>query len=71
MKPIQEGVYGKEGKGLVSQYGLDECVFLKLITFGKAYGSHGGLVLGSKDLKNYLINFQDHLFIQQLYQSIV
>ena len=51
------GLYGKEGKGLMSKNNLDESVFIKLITFGKAYGSHGGLVLCSVDTRNFLINF--------------
>jgi len=51
------GVYGKEGKGLVSKYNLDDSIFIKLITFGKAYGSHGGLVLCSNETRDFLINF--------------
>lgn len=51
------GLYGNQGKGLVSSLNLDQDVFLKLITFGKAYGSHGGLVLCSKDTREFLINF--------------
>ena len=51
------GIYGKEGNGLVSQYNLDESVFIKLITFGKAYGGHGGLVLCSNEARDFLINF--------------
>ena len=51
------GLYGKEGRGLVSKYNLDDSIFIKLITFGKAYGSHGALVLCSEEVRNYLINF--------------
>jgi len=51
------GLYGKEGRGLVSKYNLDEFVFIKLITFGKAYGRHGALVLSDALTKDYLINF--------------
>lgn len=51
------GVYGVNGEGLVSSLGLDESIFLKIITFGKAYGSHGALVLGANEIKTYLINF--------------
>lgn len=50
------GAFG-EGKGLVVQRGLTEQVFARVVTFGKAYGCHGAAVLGSTDLKNYLINF--------------
>ena len=51
------GVFGEAGKGLVTKNNLDEKVFAKLITFGKAYGSHGAVVLGSKTLRDYLINY--------------
>lgn len=43
--------------GLVSQLGLDDQVFARVITFGKALGCHGAAVTGSKTLRNYLINF--------------
>ncbi|GGI56484.1 aminotransferase class I/II-fold pyridoxal phosphate-dependent enzyme [Winogradskyella haliclonae] len=32
-------------------------VFARIITFGKALGCHGAAILGSQDLKNYLVNF--------------
>jgi 8-amino-7-oxononanoate synthase len=51
------GVLGDNGEGLSTEKGLDERLFAKVITFGKAYGSHGAVVLGSNDLKTYLINF--------------
>ena len=51
------GVYGEHGKGLVFEYGLTESVFARIITFGKAYGSHGACILGSELLIEYLINF--------------
>ncbi|WP_228085055.1 8-amino-7-oxononanoate synthase [Mucilaginibacter sp. JRF] len=43
--------------GLVQQLGLHYRVFARVITFGKAMGCHGAIVLGSDDLRNYLINF--------------
>lgn len=51
------GVYGEKGKGLVTQLHLEEKVFIKLITFGKAYGSHGAIVLTKQEIRQYLINF--------------
>lgn len=51
------GVFGEKGKGLVSKYNLDDKVFIKLITFGKAYGSHGAIVLGQRLTTEFLINF--------------
>ena len=51
------GVFGKNGVGLVQQLGLEENVFARIQTFGKAIGSHGAAILGSDQLRNYLINF--------------
>lgn len=51
------GICGEGGRGLTSELGLDEKVFAKVVTFGKAYGSHGAVVLGSRQLTDYLINF--------------
>ena len=51
------GVFGENGKGLVNQEVLEEKVFARLVTFGKAFGSHGAAVLGSKELIDYQINF--------------
>ena len=51
------GVFGKNGRGLVCELGLEDKVFARVITFGKALGCHGAIVLGSKNLRDYLINF--------------
>jgi len=51
------GVIGKKGEGLVSSLELESKVFARMHTFGKALGCHGAAVLGSTQLKNYLINF--------------
>ena len=51
------GVFGENGKGLVNELGLERLVFARLVTFGKAYGAHGGAILGSSSLIQYLINF--------------
>jgi 8-amino-7-oxononanoate synthase len=48
------GVYGL---GLVQELELQDEVFARVITFGKALGCHGAVVLGSKSLIDYLINF--------------
>lgn len=51
------GVFGTQGRGLVNHYGLEEAVFARVHTFGKAMGCHGAVVVGSELLRNYLINF--------------
>ena len=51
------GVIGERGEGLVQQLNLQAKVFARVHTFGKACGCHGAVVVGSPDLKNYLINF--------------
>lgn len=51
------GVIGPQGKGLCVEKNQHSSVFARVITFGKAYGTHGAVVLGSERLKNYLVNF--------------
>ncbi len=51
------GLFGEKGEGLVVEKNLKEQVFARVMTFGKAIGSHGAAVVGSDSLKNYLINF--------------
>lgn len=51
------GVFGEQGRGLTNELNLDADIFIKLVTFGKAYGGHGAVVLCEKDMKKFLINF--------------
>lgn len=51
------GVFGKCGRGLVSDADLEARVFARVFTFGKALGSHGAIVAGSRVLKEYLVNY--------------
>lgn len=51
------GVFGENGKGLVQSLNLQDKVFARIMTFGKGLGCHGAAVLGSQELKNYLVNF--------------
>ncbi|MDQ6903534.1 MAG: 8-amino-7-oxononanoate synthase [Bacteroidota bacterium] len=51
------GVIGEKGAGLVQHLNLQKKCFARVHTFGKAVGCHGALILGSANLKNYLINF--------------
>ena len=51
------GVLGKNGEGLAQSLNLESKIFARVHTFGKALGCHGAIVLGSEDLRQYLINF--------------
>ncbi|MEM1322925.1 MAG: 8-amino-7-oxononanoate synthase [Bacteroidota bacterium] len=51
------GVYGPGGEGLVVAEGLEEEVFARIHTFGKAMACQGAIVLGPEVLRAYLINF--------------
>lgn len=51
------GVFGALGVGLLQELGLHHEVFARIITFGKALGCHGAVVLGSPMLKQFLVNF--------------
>ena len=48
---------GLHKKGLINELGVEDRIFARVITFGKALGCHGAIVLGSNSLRNYLINF--------------
>ncbi|WP_394974631.1 aminotransferase class I/II-fold pyridoxal phosphate-dependent enzyme [uncultured Croceitalea sp.] len=48
---------GVFGKGLCLEKEIQQAVFARIVTFGKALGSHGAAILGSKLLKEYLVNF--------------
>jgi len=51
------GVLGENGEGLAQSLNLESKIFARVHTFGKAMGCHGAIVLGSDNLRNYLINF--------------
>lgn len=51
------GVFGKNGIGLLQEMNIQDKVFARIITFGKALGCHGAAVLGKNELKDYLVNF--------------
>jgi 8-amino-7-oxononanoate synthase len=51
------GLYGSNGCGRIPELKLQESVFARIITFGKALGCHGAAILGSSDLSLYLMNF--------------
>jgi 8-amino-7-oxononanoate synthase len=51
------GVYGEQGQGLVHAAGLSDAVFARVYTFGKAVGYRGACVVGSRELRTFLLNF--------------
>jgi 8-amino-7-oxononanoate synthase len=51
------GIAGARGEGLVQDLGLQQNCFARVHTFGKALGCHGAVILGSRVLRDYLINF--------------
>ena len=51
------GVIGNQGRGLAEKYKLENRIFARVVTFGKAMGAHGAAVLGSENLREFLINF--------------
>ncbi|RPD44919.1 8-amino-7-oxononanoate synthase [Hymenobacter sediminis] len=51
------GLYGPQGEGLVVEQGLEDAVFARVLTFGKALGSQGAAVAGPAVLRDYLLNF--------------
>lgn len=50
------GIFG-EGRDLVCELVLEDNIFARIITFGKAMGNHGAAILGGTGLKEYLVNF--------------
>lgn len=51
------GVVGARGEGCVQQLGLQADCFARIHTFGKGLGVHGAAIVGSNELKQYLVNF--------------
>lgn len=51
------GVLGPRGEGLVQAGGWHSHCFARVYTYGKAAGAHGAAIVGSRLLKDYLINF--------------
>ncbi|KAI1472643.1 PLP-dependent transferase [Daldinia caldariorum] len=55
------GVFGKDGRGLVCQLGLEDRIWARVLGFGKAIGCAGGVVLCSPVTRSYLINYAKSL----------
>lgn len=50
------GVFGEQGRGLCEQMGIEDRVSIRVGTFSKALGGHGGFVAGRQILIDWLIN---------------
>ncbi len=51
------GVVGNKGEGLAQSLKIHSSIFARIHTFGKACGAHGAIILGSLQLKSFLVNF--------------
>lgn len=51
------GIYGFQGRGIVCSLGLEDKIFARLHTFGKAIGCNGAAILCSPVTREYLINY--------------
>lgn len=51
------GIFGDQGEGLLQATRMEHKVFARIMTFGKGLGCHGAAILGSEELKSYLVNF--------------
>lgn len=51
------GIFGQQGRGLVCQLGLEDRIWARVHTFGKAMGCSGAIVLCSSTTRSYLINY--------------
>lgn len=51
------GIMGTAGQGLTQHLQLQQHIFARVYTYGKACGCHGAAVVGSQLLADYLVNF--------------
>ncbi|HEX6914308.1 MAG TPA: pyridoxal phosphate-dependent aminotransferase family protein [Chitinophagaceae bacterium] len=54
-------IYGEKGEGIIHELGLEDSVFARIHGFGNACGSHGAVVMGTHQLKEFLLNFCNQL----------
>lgn len=50
------GVFGRAGRGLAAEQGLDHRLDARMGTFGKALGAAGAFIVGRRELGEYLVN---------------
>jgi 8-amino-7-oxononanoate synthase len=55
------GVFGDKGAGLIQTQQLQNWIFARIMTFGKGLGCHGAAIVGSEQLKQFLVNFSRSL----------
>ncbi|KAH9981707.1 pyridoxal phosphate-dependent transferase [Russula compacta] len=51
------GIYGPGGRGMVARLGLEDRVFARLHTFGKALAASGAVLLTNTLTRDYLLNY--------------
>jgi 8-amino-7-oxononanoate synthase len=51
------GLFGESGEGLVGELKLEQDVFCRVYTFGKALGLHGAAILSNAEFISFLVNF--------------
>ncbi|KAF8517668.1 PLP-dependent transferase [Hysterangium stoloniferum] len=51
------GLYGKQGRGIVSMLGIEDRVTARLHTFGKALAGSGAVILTTRPIREYLVNY--------------
>lgn len=53
------GAFGEHGEGIVQMKGLHHhpCLFMRVVTFGKAFGCHGAAAICRSIVREYLINY--------------
>jgi 8-amino-7-oxononanoate synthase len=55
------GLFGENGEGFSIALELQHRIFARVYTFGKAFGCHGAVVVGSDLLRQFLINYSRSL----------
>ncbi|SEA14879.1 8-amino-7-oxononanoate synthase [Flavobacterium gillisiae] len=51
------GVFGSKGEGFVQMLGLQDAIFARILTFENALGCQGAAILGSVELRDCLVSF--------------
>ncbi len=54
------GIFGLKGQGFVQMLGLQDAIFARILTFENALGCPGAAILGSVNLRDCLVNFEQN-----------